>query len=121
MSKQTEYSVAKSTRKQLVYTAAAQEVEIGRFPAGTQLAVNVTVDEAFNNANTLSVGTNGSTANNLVSALNVTTLTGINGIRRVITTETSRVVTAKISAAATAGAVTVTIDYILPTTQEVSY
>jgi hypothetical protein len=118
---QTEYSVVKSTRKTLVYAAAAQEVEIGRFPAGTQLSVNVTVDEAFDNTNTLSVGTNGSSANNLVDALDVTTLTGINGIRRVVTTDTARIVTAKIPTAATAGAVTVTIDYILPTSQEVSY
>lgn len=118
---QTEYSVVKSTRKTLVFTAAAQEVEIARFPVGTQLSVNVTVKEAFNNANTVSVGTNGSTANNLVSAFNVTTLTGINGIRRVITTETERIVTAKVSASATAGAVTITLDYILPTNQEVSY
>ena len=119
--KQTEYSVIKSMRKTLVYAAAAQVVEIGRFPVGTQLSINATVDEAFNNSNTLSVGTNGTTANNLVNALNVTTLTGINGTRRVVTTETERIVTAKIPTAATAGAVTVTIDYILPTSQEVSY
>lgn len=117
---QTEYSVVKSTRKILVYAAAAQEVEIGRFPAGTQLVINVTVNEAFNNANTLSVGTN-ATFDNLVNALNVTTLTGINGIRRVVTTDTARIVTAKIPAAATAGAATITVDYILPTSQEVSY
>lgn len=118
---QTEYSVVKSTRKTLVYAAAAQEVEIGRFPVGTQLSVNVTVDEAFDNTNTLSVGTNGSTANNLVNAQNITTLIGVNGTRRVVTTDTERIVTAKINASATAGAVTVTIDYILPTSQEVSY
>lgn len=117
---QTEYSVVKSTRKTLVYAAAAQEVEIGRFPAGTQLSINVTVDEAFNNTNTLSVGTN-ATFDNLVNAQSITTLTGVNGIRRVVTTETARIVTAKIPTAATAGAVTVTIDYILPTSQEVSY
>lgn len=117
---QIEYGVVKSTRKQLVYAAAAQEVEVGRFPAGTQVAVNVTVDEAFDNANTLSVGTNAN-ADNLVNALNVTTLTGINGVRRVITTDGERIVTAKIPAAATAGAATVSIDYILPTNQEVSY
>jgi hypothetical protein len=117
---QLEYSVNKSTRKQLVYTTAAQEVEIGRFPAGTQLSVNVTVDEAFDNANTISVGTN-ATFNNLVNALDVTSLVGANSIRRVITTETERIVTAKINAAATAGAVTVTVDYVLPTSQEVSY
>lgn len=120
MLKQIEYSVMKSTRKTLVYDPAAQEVEIARFPIGTQLLVNITVDEAFNNTNTISVGTN-STANNLVSAFNITTLTGINGTRRVITTSTERIVVAKIPASATAGAVTVSIDYILPTNQEVSY
>ena len=118
---QIEYSVLKSTRKQIVYGATAQEVEIGRFPAGTQLSVNFTVDEAFNNTNTLSVGTNGSTANNIITATAITSLTGANSTRRVITTENERVVTAKINASATAGAVTVTVDYVLPTNQEVSF
>ncbi len=121
MGNQIEYSVVKSTRKQLVYTAGAQEVEIGRFPAGTQISVNVTVDEAFNNTNTLSVGTNGTTANNLINAFNLVSGTGANSQVRLITTETQRIVTAKINASATAGAVTVTVDYVLPTFQEVSF
>jgi hypothetical protein len=119
--KQNEYSVLKSTRKQIVYGAAAQEVEIARFPAGTQLVVNATVDEAFNNTNTLSVGTNGSTANNIISGQAITSLIGVNATRRVITTENERIVTAKINASATAGAVTISVDYILPTMQEVSF
>lgn len=118
---QVEFSVVKSTRKQIVYGATAQEVEIARFPAGTQISVNATVDEAFDNSNTLSVGTNGATANNLIDAFNIVTGKGKNSDVKLITTETERIVTAKINASATAGAVTVTVDYVLPTFQEVSF
>ncbi len=118
--KQIEYSVTKSTRMILVYATIAQTIEIGRFPVGTQVSVNVTVNEAFNNTNTLSVGTN-SAYNNLISEFNLVSGVGKNSDVKLVVSEASRVVTAKIPQSATAGAVTVTVDYVLPTTQEVSF
>lgn len=112
----------KSTREQILFSAdATTVVSIGLFPVGAQISVNVTVDEAFDNANTIIVGTNVDD-DALITSLNVTTLTGKNSDRRFITKDNEREIIATISGSATAGAVTVSVDYILPSYQsEVSY
>lgn len=116
---QIEFSTKKSTRKIITFASTAQTIEIGRFPVGTQLEVNVTTNMAFNNTNTLSVGIN-STANNIIDNFNLVTGVGKNSDVRLITTENQRIVYAKINGAATAGQVTITVDYTLPTCQEVN-
>lgn len=118
--KQIEYSIQKYTRKKILFSDKEQVVEIARFPKGTQLIVNATVDEAFNNSNVLSVGIN-KEANNIIDNFSLIALAGKNADRRVLTDECDNIVYAKITKSATAGAVTVSVDYILPSSQEVSF
>ena len=124
MGKQIEYIVNKSTRKQITYAAqgAATATEIGRFPAGTQVKVNVTINEVFDGTTPIvTIGT-GTTANKFIDGQAITAAGGHDSALRLVTTESERDVVASIGGTgATAGALTVTVDYTLPTNEEVSY
>lgn len=117
---QIEYKVNKSTRKTIKYSEAGAVVSIGRFPIGTQLSVNVTIDEVFDNANNISVGTP-SVDNRFFNEKSVVTAAGETSGLRYVTVENDTEIIAIVSGTATAGAVTVTVDYTLPTNEIVSY
>lgn len=123
MPRQVEYIVNKSTRMEL--TSANQDgetVEIGRFPIGTQIRVNLTVTEAFDGTDPkMSVGTS-TTANKFLNAKALDAVAGFDSAIRFVTKEHERDVVATITGSdATTGLCVVTVDYVLPTNEEVSY
>jgi len=118
--KNTEYESTKQIRKQLTYTDANAVTTIAQLPVGTDVAVHVQVDEVFDNTNTIKVGT-GVNDNKFTNAYNISTAGSSASVTRFTTTETERDIVATISNAATAGAVTIRLEYFLPTSQEVSY
>lgn len=123
MPRQVEYIVNKSTRMQLTSAnQGAEAIEVGRFPVGTQVRINATVNEVFDGTDPkISVGTS-TTENKFLDAKVLTSVAGFDSEILFVTKENERDVVAKITGAdATVGSCTVTVDYVLPTNEEVSY
>ncbi len=106
--------------KKISYALAGTEVTVAKLPAGAIASVNVTVDEAFDNLNTVNVGIDG-TAGKFISAFDVVAGKGKNSDVKVEMTDTHREIKATVSGTANAGAITVTVDFMLPTEDEVNY
>ncbi len=117
-----EYNRSTTRREILTYENAGGTVSFGTFPTGTQIGVNVTVNELFNGTtNTVNVGTN-STGNKLISTYNVKTAGGKNSDTRFVVTDTENEIIAELTQTGddtTAGAVTVTLDVVYPTYEEI--
>lgn len=111
---------SKFIKKTIPYSQAGAAITIAKLPAGAIAKVNVTVDEAFNNSNTISVGIDG-TPTKFINAFNVVTGLGKNSDVMVDMTDAKREIIATVSGTATAGAVDVFVEFILPTSEEVSY
>jgi len=116
-----EFNKSASRRETLTYANAGETVSFGTFPVGSQVAVNITVDEVFNGTtNTVNVGTN-ITGTKLISAYNVKTAGGKNSETRMLITATENEIVAELTETGntTAGAATVTLDVVYPTYEEI--
>jgi hypothetical protein len=118
--KQNVFPHKKTIERTIAYSEAGTAITIARLPAGAVAKVNVTVDEAFNNSNTINVGFE-STPNKFINAFNVVTGVGKNSDVMLKMTDADREIIATVSGTATAGAVNVYVEFILPTSEEVSY
>ena len=118
--KQLEYTQRRSTRMTITHADAGSAIAIANFPVGTQVQVNFTTIEAFDNANTLKVGT-ANDDTKFYTAKSVATKTSETSHNLFVTTPSESEIVATVSGTATEGAVTITIDYTLPTSEEVSY
>ncbi|MDD2267475.1 hypothetical protein [Sulfuricurvum sp.] len=98
-------------------------VVIAILPIGTRIKnVNVTVDEAFTNAdNTITVGVSGA-ASKFQNAFALNAVAGNNATRQhTITGTTTEIIMSVAGTASTTGVANVTIDYVLPTEYSVEY
>jgi len=114
-----EHNVNGQARKVIKY-GAVEVINICSLPAGTDVSINITVDEAFNASSTINIGTN-LVNNKFISAFNLAAVGGKDSTIRFTTTETEKEIKAVINQNTTAGACTVKVDYVLPTNHEVNY
>lgn len=114
-----EFNVNGQARKVIKYGAVGV-IDICSLPAGTDVAINITVDEVFNTSSTIKIGTN-LVNNKFIDAFNLAVIGGKDSTIRFTTTETEKEIKAVINQATTGGACTVKVDYVLPTKHEVSY
>lgn len=118
--KQDVLTHGRAIKKTIKYSEAGTVVTIAKLPVGATAKVNVTVNEAFDNTNTVNVGFLGATTK-FIDSFNVVSGVGKNSDVILEMTDTSREIIATVSGTATAGALTVTVDFMLPTSEEVSY
>ena len=117
--KNIEFGVENQMRIPVVYGAAAAAT-IAQLPVGTDVSIHLTVDEVFDNLNTIAVGTNVS-ATKFLGATAATALGGTQSVVRFTMTEAERAIVVTTATATTTGAATIRISYVLPTSQEVNY
>ncbi|MDD2290670.1 MAG: hypothetical protein PHV52_00190 [Aliarcobacter sp.] len=114
-----EYNKNGQARKVIKY-GAASVIDICSLPVGTDVAINITVDEVFNAGSTIKIGTN-LEDDKFVNSFSVAAIGGKNSEIRFTTTEAEKEIKAVINQNTTAGACTVKVDYVLPTNYEVNY
>lgn len=114
-----EFNKNGQARKVIKYGAAGV-IDICSLPIGTDVAINVTVDEAFDASSTIKIGTN-LVDNRFVNAFNISAVGGKTSEIRFTTTDTEKEIKAVINQNTTVGACTVKVDYVLPTNYEVNY
>lgn len=114
-----EFNKNGQARKVIKYGTAGV-IDICSLPVGTDIKINVTVDEAFNASSTIKIGTN-LVDNKFVNAFDIAAVGGKNSEIRFTTTETEKEIKALINQNTTVGACTVKVDYVLPTNYEVNY
>lgn len=114
-----EFNVNGQARKVIKYGAVGV-IDICSLPAGTDVAINITVNEGFNASSTIKIGTN-LVDNKFINAFSIAEVGGKNSEIRFTTTESEKEIKAVINQNTTAGACTVKVDYVLPTNHEVNY
>lgn len=114
-----EFNKNGQARKVIKY-GTASVIDICSLPVGTDVAINVTVDEVFNAGATIKIGTNLSSSK-FVNGFSVAAIGGKNSEIRFTTTEAEKEIKAVINQNTTTGACTVKVDYVLPTNYEVNY
>lgn len=114
-----EHNKTGQARKVIKYGVAGV-IDICSLPVGTDVAINITVAEAFNASSSIKIGTN-LVDNKFVNAFNLAAVGGKNSEIRFTTTESEKEIKAVINQNTTAGACTVKVDYVLPTNYEVNY
>lgn len=117
--KQEEFSKNGQIRKVVSYGASAA-ISLATLPIGTDVKINVTVDEVFDASSTIKIGTN-ITDNKFINAFSLAAVAGKTSEIRFTTTDAEREITALVNQNTTQGACTIKVDYVLPTSQEVNY
>ena len=121
--KQEVYTHGRQIVKKISYSDlknGSNVISIAKLPNGSRAKVNVTVKEAFDNSNKISVGVS-TKIDTLIKDLDITAITGKDSTTVFEINETSRELIATINDTATAGALNITVDFMLPTTEEVDY
>lgn len=106
----------------VAYSDVGSPITIIKLPTGARVKANITITDAFTNPTKFDVGV-GSNTTNLINQFDSSADDGKNSDTMILITDTNNDV--KISATAgltlTQGSATVTLEYILPTVEEVSY
>jgi hypothetical protein len=121
--KQEVYTHGRQIVKKISYSDlknGTNTISIAKLPNGSRAKVNVTVNEAFDNSNKISVGVS-TKIDTLIKDLDITAITGKNSTIVFEINETSQELIATINDTATAGALNITVDFMLPTIEEVDY
>ena len=121
--KQEVYTHGRQIVKQITYSdlkSGTNTITVAKLPIGSRVKVNVTINEAFDNSNKINIGTSTAT-NKLIKDFDMVDDIGETSIIVFEITANNRELIATINDGATAGALSVTVDFMLPTTEEVDY